>query len=43
MPVIKDDVPRGIAFMLGATVLFAVSSAVAKWQVATYPVGEVMF
>jgi drug/metabolite transporter (DMT)-like permease len=43
MPVIKDDVPRGIAFMLGATVLFAVSSAVAKWQVAIYPVGEVMF
>jgi drug/metabolite transporter (DMT)-like permease len=39
----KDDVPRGILFMLGATVLFAVSSAIAKWQVAIYPVGEVMF
>ena len=39
----KDNVPRGIAFMLGATVLFALSSAIAKWQVAIYPVGEVMF
>jgi len=29
--------------MVGATVLFAVSSAIAKWQVAIYPVGEVMF
>jgi drug/metabolite transporter (DMT)-like permease len=29
--------------MLGATVLFALSSAIAKWQVAIYPVGEVMF
>src|SRR5437588_9019734 len=39
----KENVPRGIAFMLGATVLFALSSAIAKWQVAIYPVGEVMF
>src|SRR5882672_5767256 len=37
-----DDVPRGILFMIAATVLFAVSSAIAKWQVALYPVGEVM-
>jgi len=29
--------------MLGATVLFALSSAIAKWQVGIYPVGEVMF
>ena len=29
--------------MLAATVLFALSSAIAKWQVAIYPVGEVMF
>jgi drug/metabolite transporter (DMT)-like permease len=36
-------VPRGILFMIAATVLFAVSSALAKWQVAIYPVGEVMF
>jgi drug/metabolite transporter (DMT)-like permease len=38
-----DDIPRGIAFMVAATVLFSVSSAFAKWQVALYPVGEVMF
>jgi drug/metabolite transporter (DMT)-like permease len=30
-------------FMIAATVLFAASSAFAKWQVASYPVGEVMF
>ena len=39
----NDDIPRGIGFMVGATVLFSVSSAFAKWQVAIYPVGEVMF
>src|SRR6516164_3748435 len=39
----NDDVPRGIAFMIAATLLFSVSSAFAKWQVALYPVGEVMF
>jgi drug/metabolite transporter (DMT)-like permease len=39
----NDDIPRGIGFMIGATVLFSVSSAFAKWQVAIYPVGEVMF
>jgi drug/metabolite transporter (DMT)-like permease len=38
-----DDIPRGIVFMIGATVLFSVSSGFAKWQVAIYPVGEVMF
>jgi drug/metabolite transporter (DMT)-like permease len=39
----RDNVPRGILFMIAATLLFAVSSAIAKWQVAIYPVGEVMF
>src|SRR5262249_10212507 len=39
----RDDVPRGILFMIGTTVLFALSSAIAKWLVASYPVGEVMF
>jgi drug/metabolite transporter (DMT)-like permease len=29
--------------MVGATVLFALSAALAKWQVQIYPVGEVMF
>jgi drug/metabolite transporter (DMT)-like permease len=39
----RDNVPFGIAFMIAATALFAASSALAKWQVALYPVGEVMF
>jgi drug/metabolite transporter (DMT)-like permease len=39
----KDDVPRGILFMIAASLLFALSSAIAKWQVEIYPVGEVMF
>src|SRR5258708_7589906 len=38
-----DDVPRGILFMIAATVLFSVSNALAKWLGAIYPVGEVMF
>src|SRR5437660_12856961 len=38
-----EDVPVGILFMVAATLLFAISSAIAKWQVAIYPVGEVMF
>ena len=38
-----DNVPAGILYMVLATFLFAVSSAIAKWQVAIYPVGEVMF
>ena len=37
------QVPLGILFMVLATLLFAISSAIAKWQVARYPVGEVMF
>jgi drug/metabolite transporter (DMT)-like permease len=38
-----DRVPRGILFMLAATVMFAVSSAIAKWQVASYSFAEVLF
>lgn len=38
-----ENVPVGIFYMTLATFLFAVSSAIAKWQVAIYPVGEVMF
>ena len=38
-----DNVPRGILFMIAATALFSVTNAFAKWQVAAYPVGEVMF
>ena len=35
--------PRGILCMIAATVLFAITAALAKWLVATYPVGEVVF
>jgi drug/metabolite transporter (DMT)-like permease len=38
-----DNVPLGILFMVTATLLFAASNAIAKWQVAIYPVGEVIF
>jgi drug/metabolite transporter (DMT)-like permease len=38
-----DKVPLGILYMLGATVMFALSSALAKWQVETNPVVEVLF
>jgi drug/metabolite transporter (DMT)-like permease len=39
----SEDVPRGIFCMIGATMLFAVTAAIAKWQAATYPIGEVVF
>ena len=42
-PLRADRVPLGILFMLGATVMFAVSSALSKWQVAEYSVVEVLF
>ena len=29
--------------MIGATIVFAASSAASKWLVASYPVGEVLF
>jgi len=38
-----DRVPLGIAYMLTATILFAGSSALSKWLVATYPIGEMLF
>jgi drug/metabolite transporter (DMT)-like permease len=39
----RDHVPLGILYMVGATIVFSVSSASSKWLVATYPVGEVLF
>ena len=38
-----DRVPRGILYMVAATVMFAVSSALAKWQVVSYSFAEVLF
>jgi drug/metabolite transporter (DMT)-like permease len=40
---LKDQVPQGILCMIAATVLLSISNAIAKWEVATYPVGEIMF
>src|SRR6202011_867452 len=35
--------PRGIAYMVASTLMFAGGNAVVKWQLATYPLGEVAF
>ena len=37
-----DNVPLGILWMVAATVLLALAAAIAKWQAAIYPVGEIM-
>jgi drug/metabolite transporter (DMT)-like permease len=39
----REHVPLGILYMVGATIVFAMSSAVSKWLVDIYPVGEVLF
>lgn len=39
----QDHVPRGIVCMVLATTMFATASALTKWQVGIYPVGEVVF
>jgi drug/metabolite transporter (DMT)-like permease len=38
-----ENIPLGIACMLAASILFQISSALSKWLVATYPVGETLF
>lgn len=38
-----DRVPLGIAYMIGATVLFSLSQAISKWQVDSYSFAEVLF
>jgi hypothetical protein len=42
-PARREHVPLGILYMIGATVVFAGSSAASKWLVEKYPVGEVLF
>ena len=42
-PARREHVPLGIVYMLGATIVFAASSASSKWLLAAYPLGEVMF
>jgi drug/metabolite transporter (DMT)-like permease len=39
----NDHVPRGIGCMVLATMMFSTASALTKWQVGIYPVGEVVF
>ena len=39
----RELVLRAILYMVGATMLFAISSATTKWLVATYSIGEVLF
>jgi drug/metabolite transporter (DMT)-like permease len=42
-PVRHERIPLGIVYMIGATIMFSGSSAISKWQVAHYPVGEILF
>jgi drug/metabolite transporter (DMT)-like permease len=42
-PARRDHIPLGIFYMLGATVMFSGSSALSKWQIVDYPIGEVLF
>jgi len=39
----RNQIPRGIFYMVLSTVMFAGANAVFKWEVALYPVGEVAF
>jgi len=39
----QERIPLGIAYMIAATVVFAGSSALSKWLVTYYPVGEMLF
>src|SRR5579863_7870078 len=39
----RNQVPRGILYMVASTVAFAGVNAIVKWELALYPVGEVAF
>jgi drug/metabolite transporter (DMT)-like permease len=39
----QNQVSLGIAYMVASTALFAAINAIVKWELATYPVGEVAF
>ena len=39
----RNQIPRGIAYMIASTALFAAINAIVKWELTTYPVGEVAF
>jgi drug/metabolite transporter (DMT)-like permease len=42
-PARRDEIVRGIFFMVLSTVAFGVVNALVKWEVALFPVGEVAF
>jgi drug/metabolite transporter (DMT)-like permease len=42
-PARREHIPLAILYMTGATIVFTASSAVSKWLVARYPIGEVLF
>jgi drug/metabolite transporter (DMT)-like permease len=39
----RERVPVAIVYMLGATFVFTCTSALSKWLIETYPIGEVLF
>src|SRR3979490_404103 len=39
----RNQIPRGIFYMVLSAVMFAGVNAIIKWEVALYPVGEVAF
>jgi drug/metabolite transporter (DMT)-like permease len=39
----REEVRRGIAYMAASVFMFSMVNALVKWQVATYPVNEVVF
>ncbi|MGE5147334.1 MAG: DMT family transporter [Candidatus Eiseniibacteriota bacterium] len=39
----RNQIPRGILYMVASTVMFGAVNAVMKWELAFYPVGEVAF
>jgi drug/metabolite transporter (DMT)-like permease len=38
-----DRAPLAILYMLGATFVFTCTSALSKWLIETYPIGEILF
>lgn len=39
----RDEIRRGILHMVGAVFIFAAVNVLLKWQIARYPLGEVVF
>ncbi len=39
----RNQIPRGILYMIASTVAFAGGNAIVKWELAFYPVGETAF